>query len=49
MSETKKTQQLAKEIAKELMAAQAKLFQDEMKKTKDETKKIKGRAEQEGR
>jgi hypothetical protein len=41
MSETKKTQELAKEIAKELMAVQAKLFQDEMKKMQDEMSKLK--------
>jgi len=41
MSETEKTQELAKEIAKELMAAQAKLFQDEMKKMQDEMNKLK--------
>jgi len=41
MSETDKTQELAKEIAKELMAAQAKLFQDEMKKMQDEMSKLK--------
>jgi predicted nuclease with TOPRIM domain len=41
MSETDKTQELAKEIAKELMAAQAKLFQDKMKKMQDEMSKLK--------
>jgi galactokinase/mevalonate kinase-like predicted kinase len=41
MSETDKTQELAKEIAKELVAAQAKLFQDEMRKMQDEMNKLK--------
>jgi len=41
MSETKKTQELAKEIVKELLAAQSKLFQDEMKKMQDEMNKLK--------
>jgi len=41
MSETKKTQELAKEITKVLMVAQAKLFQDEMKKMQDEMNKLK--------
>ena len=41
MSETDKTQELTKEIAKELMAAQAKLFQDEIKKMQDEMSKLK--------
>ena len=47
MSESEKMQavaaEMAKKIAEELMAAQAKLFQDEMKKMQDE-----GRIEQEG-
>ena len=33
--------EMAKKIAKELMAAQAKLFQDEMKKMEDEMSKLK--------
>ena len=41
MSETEKTQELAKERAKELLAAQSKLFQDEMKKMQDEMTKLK--------
>ena len=32
---------MAKKIAKELMSAQAKLFQDEMKKMQDEMSKLK--------
>ena len=47
MSESDKMQavavKMAKKIAEELMSAQAKLFQDEMKKMQDE-----GRIEQEG-
>ena len=45
MSDTKKMQAhataMAKQIAKELMAEQAKLFQDEMKKIQDEMSKMK--------
>jgi len=41
MLESEKTQELAKEIAKELLVAQSKLFQDEMKKMQDEMNKLK--------
>jgi galactokinase/mevalonate kinase-like predicted kinase len=41
MLETDKTQELAKEIGKELVAAQAKLFQDEMRKMQDDMNKLK--------
>ena len=45
MSETDKMQvdatEMAKKIAKELMAAQVKFFQDEMKKMQDEMSKMK--------
>ena len=42
MSESDKMQaEMAKKIAEELMAAQVKFFQDEMKKTQDEMSKMK--------
>ena len=45
MSESDKTQadatEMAKKIAEELMAAQVKIFQDEMKKMHDEMSKLK--------
>ena len=44
MSESDKMQvivvEMAKKIAEELMSAQAKLFQDEMKKMQDEMSKL---------
>ena len=45
MSDTEKMQanatEMTKQIAKELMAEQVKLFQDEMKKIQDEMSKMK--------